>query len=801
MQMADMATAPKVERTSIQPSADKLISYEQLEAEVERLSRSQFVHSSVVGTTPAGRNIYLLAISSPRNLANAERHKAAARMAEKLVHYSSLSEPHIDKTAIPKSPPDWVPAVLIHCGAFGFEAAHTEAGLALADLLSTQKLPGADRILQELIVLILPMINPDGRLLAIEQWRKAPLCAGFAGSGNGAGLYLNRDFNRLSQAETCAAHKVYNEWHPLAAYDPHEDMCLLGVTHPDKVCWAPPFLRPHHPDVSPGVLNFVDRFGTAVAQEWRKAGYSVLHDEQNGALLDLVMLDGRFDLHLDLHGTPTLITESGRTPGLQTWTDRVQQKIIAGRVFLNCCVEWKQELFATQHQFWLENVTRGQMEEPDAIIIPRDTPEQADVTMAAELVKILQRHELQVYCTDKPYRSWVIPLAQPYRAVIRAMLLAERWNFYALPPAFGVTSFALRALPTNLRKSFHEARLKVWPPEPTRVSSVPKEGCSIINNAFGVRLVNELLRGGAEVYWDGVGEDAGFVAKRIPEGFPVSGPEASTITAARAPKGPKLKRCRVALFSGQGVDEIHHVYWADSYQSLQFLKFDFECLTASDLHEKLAGFDVLLVPGGDAEQILHGWQPEHMFNHNPWQMPGKREGLGDDGICRIREFIENGGTYVGIGAGGGVLAAREYAGFADVSIAAHSLGQGRVFLKLRRHPITSGLKPYRSQDGTSRPDVIAAPYHSDMVITTCGGPLFTVGREEESIDDYCDVDDEPWTGNIKGDSGLFRSGYSAVVHQRLGKGHVILFGINPDFRATWLSTHVMLSNALFFATV
>lgn len=806
--MAQSGHLPRVDPRLIQAPADKLISSRSLESEIEELSRSECVRSFVVGKTAGGRAIHLLVISSPENLADLAGHKEAAARRRGLVRYRSLTDCQIDAGEMSTRMSGSVPSVLIHCGAFAFEAAHTEAGMQLAKLLASGQLASAKAILRNLIVLIMPMVNPDGRALALEQWQRVPLCAGFLGAGNGQGFYLNRDFNRLSQAETRAVHEVYNEWQPMVALDPHEDLCLLGVTYPDQVCWAPPFLKPHHPHVEASVLGFVDRFGTAIVEAWRKRGFNALHDEENGALLDMMGLDGRFDMHLDLHGTPAVITESARTPGVQTWDDRVEQKVIAGTTFLDCCLKWKEELLANQHRLWLEYTRRGQAEPPIAIIIPRQRSEQADIALARELVELLHRHGIQVYSAVVPYPSWIVPMGQPDRAVVRAMLLAEPWNLYALTPAFGITSYTLSSLPSSLQEKFRGAPLEIFSPEKQSSSGRPSVRSSwlIDNNMVGVRLINELLRLGKEVRWN-IGKDFGeeegtFTVPSPPPDFPLSSQTSRVVrsTTGKDGRGVSLQPCRVALYSDQGVDERNRVFWADSTTALTLMNFDFDPVSIQDIWEgKLDAYDALLIPGGDAEEILRGWRTDLMFNRSPWEPAGARQGLGERGVSCIRKFIEQGGTYLGIAAGGGAFAAKEYARLADVSIAAHTLGQARVLLRLAAHPLTSGTRCYRTQEGTLRQGVVPAVYYSEPILLTHGGPLFEVGTGAESVADYGDVEHEPWTKAVQGDASLFRKGLSAIVHQRKGKGRIVLYGINPDFRVTWLSTYRLLSNALFLA--
>ena len=809
--MVEKDFVPPLDPALTQVPARELVSYESLLIEIEKLCRSECVRTLEYGQTPGRRKIHLLVISSPENLANLDRHKElAVRARRDLVRYRTLGDLEINEKVLAERQANAVPSVLIHCGAFGFEASHVEGGIQLANLLTNGGFPKASQILGNFIVLILPMVDPDGRMLAIKQWQEFPLCPAFAGVGNAQGFFLNRDYHRLSQAETRAVHEVFNEWQPLAALDPHEDMVLLGVHDPEHVCWAPPFLEPRHPYVESPVLTFVNRFGTAIVEAWRQRGFKALHNTEKGALLEMLSLDGRFDLDLDLHGTPVALTESARTPGTQTWQDRVEQKVIAGQSFLECCLEWKDELLSTQHKVWLENSQRGQEQPSEAMIIPKERDEQDAVALAEELIEILSQHGIQTYSAEEPFRSWIIPMGQPDRALIRSMLVSESWNLNSLPPAFGVTSHALTSLPSPMQEKFRRARLDLFDPGEERrpVKAAAAEGWLVDNSAVGVSLVNELLQKGIEVRWnvlDATGNEEGsFIVPSPPAQLPldVRTPRVIRPAKVRKDQGISLQPCRIALYSDQGVDERNRVFWADSSSALSRMNFTFDAVYARDIQEgKLAEYDALLIPGGDAYEILHGWRTDLQFSKAPWELPGSSQGIGEQGVAKIREFVEQGGMYLGIGAGGGALAAKEYMRLADVSIAAHTLGKARVIIRLKKHPLTAGARPYRMQDGSVRHGVVPAIYFSESLLLTHGGPLFETGGAAESIAVYEDVDYEPWTKLLIGDPAQFRKGYSAIVYQKQGKGRVVLYGISPDFRATWLSTYRFLSNALFLAQV
>src|SRR5262249_36024635 len=124
---------------------------------------------------------------------------------------------------------------------WGHEASQVEGLLAAAEYFATDRSPATERALKRLVLLIVPLMNPDGRDRAIAEWRRSPLSAGDDGAGNESGLLLNRDFIHQTQPETQAVLKVTREWRPVVGIDLHEDVSRLGLGIPE-VAFTPPYM-------------------------------------------------------------------------------------------------------------------------------------------------------------------------------------------------------------------------------------------------------------------------------------------------------------------------------------------------------------------------------------------------------------------------------------------------------------------------------------------------------------------------------------------------------------------------------
>lgn len=811
--------AVKLDPHATQPSGNQLISYADLKQKIERWERSPLVRAYAVGRSQLDRDIFLLALSKPENLERAERIKTIARESRRsLVHYTLLGEPQMREVDLEKLAEHTMPVLLVHCGSFGFEAAHIEAAVKLIELLLDGSDPRVEKILTSAIVLIMPMVNPDARELALDQWRKYPLSPGWPGIGNSYGFIMNRDFYFLSQPENRAVHKVVNEWRPTMALDTHEDMAFLGVTRGEE-CWTAPFCQPQHPELHPRMLELVKEYSRAIVEGWKRRGFRYWHDE-NGSFFSYLALDGRFDTHFDLHGIPCLFTESARTPGTARWEDRIDHKVEAALAFCEKAAGSYKELLIEQYSYWREQIEKGNREAPKAFIIPRGPRQVRDRGAVNRLIEILLLHDIQVYFTQEPYPAYVVPLGQPDRAVISAMLKVERWNPLSLPTALDVECLSFESLPLADRQRLLCASLEAVEEVQNRVKVLPsfvptiRSHFLLSNNETNVRAVNALLRERLEVRWilgDKRGtenrNDLGSFLVRDQTGLAqkiILDMGATQLESNKnSKKSVRLSLPRIAVYVGQGADERNVTFRGETLWALDFLGFSYVGVDEEAICSGiLRNFDVLILPSGSAIEMYRGWNTRVQNYQYPWQVPGEPKGLGEKGAREIVRFIEEGGCYIGIGSGGGSFACKEVAGICDASIADHGIGQARVYLKIKApsHPVLFGYKGYRDQSGEWHDGIMPSLYFCDLLwphMDTYAGPVFRPGPQATVLATFCGVDFEDWTEYIVKPPKSFMEDNAAIIFQRRGQGSIILFAINLGFRAQWQANYRLLSNAIY----
>jgi len=225
-----------------------------------------------IGTTHEGRNLICAVVTSPENLGRLDAIKA------------DLARVAAGKTA---SLPD-LPAVLwIGASIHGDETSGADAALALLYHFAADRGQRTRKVLENVILLIDPMQNPDGRahfLIEVQKWSgRAPNLdpqsiqhrEGWPSSrGNHYQLDLNRDWFVLSQPETRAIADVILRWHPQVTLDLHE----MGSS--DTYLMSPPRF-PINPNVPARTRDWWKRFSLAQAGAFGERGWSCYTGDWN----------------------------------------------------------------------------------------------------------------------------------------------------------------------------------------------------------------------------------------------------------------------------------------------------------------------------------------------------------------------------------------------------------------------------------------------------------------------------------------------------------------------------------------
>jgi hypothetical protein len=791
-----------VPREQTQPHGSELIAYTDLVERLQKLSASPRVKIERLETTVEGRGIFNIVIADEAVIPNLDYHRTLAAQAQRpTVKHTTLSE----KTVSPKPfmPPDVHYSVTIMGQTFGHEASHVEGLVELAEHLAWGDDDETKAILARLIVQIIPMINPDGREVGIELWKRVPLAEDGAAVGNRYGFYINRDFLHLTQPEGRAALEAFTRWHPLALYDTHEDAYLLYVSVPE-VCWFPPDGMSSAARAPQNIRDIVTQLGGGIRKQWDARGYKYYP----GDMFAFPMIGqspdeperiptGNITTTMSLHGVPSLITESSRTPGAQTWRDRIDQKHTAGIGVLLEVASDPEAIAST-----IYGNASALLETQGGYVIPKA---QRELDAVAYLIDTLLRHEVAVYDVETPEPAYVIPLAQAAAPLINDLLSSANSKLVAMPPALNV-----RVFPADERYANVPLTPVFEAPQPA-LEIVGEVGSSaniaIPNTADGVTLLNRLWHVGAPVYWlteaAGDVEAGSFVVENVPVKtlrFAATGLHlrVTAVPANTTVQARRLSKPAIALYAGQGVDRPTPAPTADLWWGLENLEFDFTLFEAEQVTEaELSQQSLFIVPEGNANDIVDGWNLSSRRSAAAWDLPGTPRGIGQSGLAAIRSFVEAGGDYLGFGTGGGLLAASEYAGMIDLTVLYHSLGTGRINLKIAdaESPLFAGLDGVYGTDGEWQPGIFPALYDTETMSNKVSGPVFHAGAGVTALAYYDGADVNPDERYLL-HAELFdaREKGIAVALQQVGEGNVIVSGIRPGFRAFWRYAFKLVSN-------
>ncbi|MFQ5746413.1 MAG: M14 family zinc carboxypeptidase [Gemmatimonadota bacterium] len=770
------------------------------------------------GETPEGRALALLVLASEAHLG--ELDAILARNAELV----DPSLPAVRASAIARANPA---VVWLSYGVHGDESASTEAALWTAWDLATS----ASDALDSLVVVIDPVVNPDGRDRYVLWYRgvrgvrpnphpeareHAPPWPG--GRTNHYLFDLNRDWTWATQPETRARLTEWTRWNPQVHVDFHE----MG---PTSTYFFFPATRPINAIYPDYTLRWAEYFGRQNAAEFDRRRWLYF----TGETFDL-LYPGYGDTWPSLVGAIGMTYEQAgsRRAGLAferpdgsvlTLADRAEHHRVAGLTTLRAAARRKTDLlleFAAFH--------RGLLEDPrDVLIVPGPRPE-----AARALVLTLLQQGIRVDRSTRPFRASAEPhpgfdrrqafpigtyrvsSVQPRGRLALTLLQPETLfdsagtqhsydiTAWSLPYAFGVEA---HTSPPVRDGAFRP--LERWEPAGSSASVAPRPYGYLVPPVIEASgpLFRYLSDGGrAFALGEGVTIDdrawpAGTVflpdddsaaARLAAAGFSdLAAPVQTGLTASGIDLGSdralRLRAPRIGLVGGRGMQSTS--YGAAWFLLENVLRIPFDGLgSGADIREP-AEYDVLVLPDG---------RPSSAFR------PADAE--------RLERWVRDGGVLVASGGSARWVAeaiasvAVRRADSTDLSDAERT----RRGLRTRKEresdrwegSVTGTILPVRLDEGN--PLAWGAGLGNDR------GALYVLHVEDlafEPSDDYETV--AAFEEGVDVVSGVMserkRSEISAsswLVTRRLGRGRVILFADDPLFRLMWRSTFGLFVNAL-----
>ncbi len=406
-----------------------------------------------VGRTSLGLDWYIALISNPENLANIEHYRD---IAQQLAHPEDLTDEEARALAR-----EGKAIVAIDGGLHATETAHAQHTIQLAYDLVTEKEGDISRaILENVIVVLWPSMNPDGQNMVVE-WYESNLGTEFEVSRmprlyqKYVGHDNNRDGYGLNMLESRVVSRVMRYWEPQIMYNHH-----MTAPFPATI-WLPPYAEPISPYVHPLInrTNSLIGMAAAVALDERGqigathmgTGYDFWYPgyiDQVHSFHNIVNMFSEGGLHS--YASPRFYTlrdfpedeQDLRQGALHSsiwrggwWRlrDSVEYMITTSMATLDVAAKYKENILYNRYQAGRDVIRQYTEGPPFAYFIPQ---QQRDPVAAVELLKRLAFQNIEIQQLTEPVTfegqsypagTWVIPMARANANYSRVLLEVQEY--------------------------------------------------------------------------------------------------------------------------------------------------------------------------------------------------------------------------------------------------------------------------------------------------------------------------------------------------------------------------------------
>ena len=424
---------------------DRILEYYRLIA-----SSSPRVRLLELGPTAMGNPFVALVVSSPENLARLDEYREIAR---RLAYPFDLSEEEARRLA-----EEGRAIVVVGASIHATEVAGAQTMVELVYELATRDDARARRILENVILVAIPCMNPDGQLMVVDWYNKTRgtehegtpppwLYHKYCGHDN------NRDAFMLTQPESrYIAQILYRDFVPQVFVDHHQ----MGSTA--ARFFISPEMDPIYPDVDPLVWREIQFIGTYAAARLAQRGFKGV-ETYSPFTPDFV---GGFQTLAIYMNIASVLTEAasvkiaspvfvhphqlrGYSRGRRSdepqmnypdpwpggwWRlrDIVDYQKEATYAILEVVAAHREELLYNTYVKNRRSIERGLADPPFAFVIP---PKQHDPLTACRLVEVLLNLGVVVHVAAEPFEAegrtypagtFVVFMAQPRRALAKKLL-------------------------------------------------------------------------------------------------------------------------------------------------------------------------------------------------------------------------------------------------------------------------------------------------------------------------------------------------------------------------------------------
>ncbi len=792
--------APK-QHFGFDPGDDyKLANYEQVISYFRRLAaESPRIRLAEFGRSSEGRPMIAAFISDEANLRQLDRWKDInRRLALGLAAPEEARRLAGEGKAI----------VWIDSGLHATEVAPVQHAPHLAWRMVTGESEEARRIRSNVILIQVPVINPDG-LDMVASWygrnvgapfELAPLpwlYQKYAGHDN------NRDYFMYNLAETRhVGRMLFREWFPHIVYNQHQ-----VAPFPARI-FIPPYAEPLNPNIPPAVMEGINRLGSIMRERflredkpgvisylsfdaWWNGGLrsAPAFHNMHGILTETALFYYATPKEYRLSDLPERFQNgvSAREPSVfypKPWMggrwalrDAVSYMLTADFAILSEAASNASHYLLKAWEMARSNIERGRRGSPFAWIVP---PAQRDPWSAAQMLERLHRAGVEIHRAAAPFEAGgatypagthILYASQPFRAYLADLMEPQKYpELRSSPGGPARRPYDLAGWTMPYQMGVTAVRVDT----PFQAQATPAASVEIPPPAWDLKQNSAFLA----------------IAAALREGRSAYISSDGTLVREKPAAGWEMKRPRTGLYQPWTPNmDAGWTQWLLDEFSVPYELVRNGDIRAGRLQER---FDVILLAQQSMQSILHG-TPEMTrlrTGETARQRPEFTGGIGLEGARQLEEFVRRGGTLIAFDSA------------TELPLTLFPLDV--------RPGLRAGAQP--AQGGWSCPGSVlrmtADPKHpfafgmpAQHYATSTGGQFFEIAETASSRRPRVFVryaqKNLLASGWISGERIV--AGKAAAVEAPLGEGRVVLFGFRPQFRGQTFGTFRLVLNAIYMS--
>jgi len=395
------------------------------------------------GKTYEGRTLYYLLISSPENLANIDEIRAANL---------ALTDPRKTSPGEARRTAGAIPAIVwLGYNIHGNETSGMEAAIRTVYQLAAGTDETTRMILENVVTIIDPDQNPDGHdryvqhVRSIKTVKSHPQTDDYEHSSTWPGgrtnhylFDLNRDFYLKTQIETQQKTKVFHRFRPHVVIDAHE----MGS---NSTFFMAPANDPYAEYMSPQLFKWWDIIAEGNARAFDRHGWGYYTKESFDSFYP-----GYGESYPAINGSIGILYEQASARGVSierddgyilTLHETTWHHFIASMATLESVAKRREECILDFYQFFADALESAKTEQiREIILLPGHDPH-----ITAKLITNMLQENVEIYRATEPFTnnnatsymdkantrktfpagSYIIPMEQPQKVVIKTLLAPE----------------------------------------------------------------------------------------------------------------------------------------------------------------------------------------------------------------------------------------------------------------------------------------------------------------------------------------------------------------------------------------